>query len=351
MRCGLGKVLVCAVPPRPSSPLLFDIARLQAALPRKLAWLVIIGVPAVPLVVTALLARRCDNPDRAAAQANLAPLSFPGLDISVPEWPESNRQMLGARGQVVRKLEDEHGAVHVEWSRAELFTREELLLLFGGIEELKELDPPAPAKASGVDVTILRLRTEADRFSLAVTNWTCPESGLTVIVSTTLRRPLAETEALMRRVLSTARCTALPDRLETLHARFDAPAGFQLVEAGDTLIYASDEAGIGLPAVNPDVDLPVKLDEQAALRAQLATTILAQPIPVTAPAPRDAGGAHRHYWAYAGLNAEDQSPARWLLSAWSCPDLRASFMAFYVGPGNADLEAASRLLDRASCPK
>ncbi len=330
---------------------MFDIARLRAILPRKLAWLVIIGVPAVPLVVTALVVRQCGDPARAAAKANLAPLSFPGLDISVPEWPESNRQVLGARGQVVRKLEDNRGAVHVEWSRADQFTRKELLHLFGGIQELEELDPPVPAQASGVEVQLLRLRTAADRFSLVVTNWTCPDSGLTIIVSTTLRRPLADTEALMRRVLATARCTALPDGLEILHAAFDVPSGFELVEKGDTLIYASEEAGIGLPAVNPNVNLPVELDKQDALRAQLAGTILAQPRSLTAPASRLVGGTRRHYWAYAGRHIEDQLPARWLLSAWACPSHKASFMAFYVGPENADLEAASRLLDRANCPK
>ena len=321
------------------------------ALPRKLAWLVIVAVPAVPLVITALVARQCGDPARAAAEANLIPLSFPGLDISVPEWPEDNRQVLGARGQVVRKLENNKGAVHVEWSRSELFTREELLHLFGGIQELKELDAPTTAQASGADVELLRLRTEADRFSLVVTNWTCPESELTVIISTTLRGPLAATEALMRRVLATARCTALPDKLEILHAAFDAPDGFELIETGDTLIYASEEAGIGLPAVNPDVNLPAKLEKQGALLLQLAGTMLAEPKSLAAPVSRDVGGARRHYWAYAGRNVEDQLPARWLLSAWSCPSKNASFMAFYVGPSNADLEAAARLLDRASCPK
>jgi hypothetical protein len=321
------------------------------ALPRKLAWLVIVAIPAVPLIITALVMRQCGDSAEAAARATLAPVSFPGLDISMPEWPQKEQQVLGARGQVVRKLGNNRGALHVEWSRSELFTREELLHLFGGIEELEELDPPVTTQASGVDVELLRLRNDADRFSLVVTNWTCPDSGLTVIASTTLRRPLTETEALARRVLATARCTALPDGLEILHAAFDVPNGFDLIEKGDTLIYASEEAGIGLPAVNPDVNLPAKLEKQGALRTQLAGTILEQPMSLTAPASREVGGAHRHYWAYSGLGIEDQLPARWLLSAWSCPHLEASFMAFYVGPGNADLEAASRLLDRASCPK
>jgi len=321
------------------------------ALPRKLAWLVIIGVPAVPLVVTALLAPQCSDPARAAAEADLTAVSFPGLDISVPEWPEDNRQVLGARGQVVRKLENNRGAVHVEWSRAEPFTNDELLHLFGGIQQLKPLDPPLSGQASGVAVELLRLRNQANDLSLVVTNWTCPNTGLTVIVSTTLHRPLAEAEALTQRVLATAKCTALPENLEILHAAFDVPSGFELVEAGDTLIYASAEAGIGLPAVHPDMNLPTKLEKQSALRAQLAGTLLSQPTSLTAPASRDVGGARRHYWAYSGINIEDRLPARWLLSAWSCPHLKASFMAFYVGPGNADLDAASRLLDRASCPK
>ncbi|MCA9537826.1 MAG: hypothetical protein KC620_02995 [Myxococcales bacterium] len=280
----------------------------------------------------------------------LESVEVPGLVISVPRWPEVNQHRLGPRGQIVRSRFDERAQVHIEWKLGPTLSRDEIAQMLSGLlPNLKAHDGPPERVADRPAETVV-ISDDARPFASAMTTFQCGEDGLTVLVGTSMQATEAVALRLHGAVLASARCAALPPGLVVPSAHFEAPPGFVEVEDPEMKMYARGDEAVGFAPAEPDLELPRKLAEVEQARNALMGLMLQNLHPIAPPGLRKVGGQPRQYFAFTGTVADEPGSQRALLTAFGCPKLGASFVGFYFGPADADLDAAARLLDGARCP-
>lgn len=286
------------------------------------------------------------TPGAVSADVPLVERSYPGLQVSLPEWETEMETLDPIDGGVVLRPPASLGEIRLSWESAELMPPEEMKQLLTDVLGGVDVEDEGPSTVDGRTAHWLLFRLSG-RY-LALTFWGCSDTWQANLV-TMVDLPKDEMMKLHERILASVQCQEV--ELEPTFPLFDPPPGLQKEQDLFTLAW-SDLEGWGYVFLRGSASrewydgmpsLPTLLP---SVLEMIATEVGIANLQIeSGPENRN----DRFVWVASGEDLWGP-PVRVIAVLWYCPAEDLSFLGLHVGPIEDDLESTLAPLLAARCP-